>query len=90
MRLTRLTVLVTILSLLVAGIAFAGKDLDAVQKKGFVQAGVNGGVFGFGIKLGMQEEIHLFRCHPQHSLFFANQVGVRDLILDQAHHFPIG
>lgn len=49
MRLTRLTVLVTILSLLVAGIAFAGKDLDAVQKKGFVQAGVNGGVFGFGM-----------------------------------------
>jgi general L-amino acid transport system substrate-binding protein len=38
-----------ILSLLAAGFAFAGKDLDAVKKKGFVQAGVNGGVFGFGM-----------------------------------------
>jgi len=38
-----------ILSLLTAGFAFAGKDLDAVKKKGFIQAGVNGGVFGFGM-----------------------------------------
>jgi general L-amino acid transport system substrate-binding protein len=38
-----------ILSLLAAGVAFAGKDLDAVKKKGFIQAGVNGGVFGFGM-----------------------------------------
>ena len=49
MKLSRLTVLVMILSLLAAGVAFAGKDLDAVKKKGFVQAGVNGGVFGFGM-----------------------------------------
>jgi len=49
MKLSRMTVLVMILSLLAAGIAFAGKDLDAVQKKGFIQAGVNGGVFGFGM-----------------------------------------
>ncbi len=49
MKLSRLTVLVMILSLLAAGLAFAGKDLDAVQKKGFIQAGVNGGVFGFGM-----------------------------------------
>ncbi|MCK4507587.1 MAG: amino acid ABC transporter substrate-binding protein [Desulfuromonadales bacterium] len=49
MRLSRLTVLVIILSLLAAGVAFAGKDLDAVKKKGFIQAGVNGGVFGFGM-----------------------------------------
>jgi general L-amino acid transport system substrate-binding protein len=49
MKLNRMTVLVTILLLLAAGLAFAGKDLDAVQKKGFVQAGVNGGVFGFGM-----------------------------------------
>ena len=49
MRLTRLTALVAILSFLVVGIAFAGKDLDAVKKKGFIQAGVNGGVFGFGM-----------------------------------------
>ena len=49
MKLSRLTVLVMILSLLTAGMAFAGKDLDAVKKKGFIQAGVNGGVFGFGM-----------------------------------------
>jgi len=49
MKLNRLTVLVMILSLLAAGVAFAGKDLDAVKKKGFIQAGVNGGVFGFGM-----------------------------------------
>ncbi|HKJ04289.1 MAG TPA: amino acid ABC transporter substrate-binding protein [Geopsychrobacteraceae bacterium] len=49
MKLSRLTVLVMILSLLAAGLAFAGKDLDAVKKKGFIQAGVNGGVFGFGM-----------------------------------------
>ncbi len=49
MKMSRLTVLVMILSLLAAGVAFAGKDLDAVKKKGFIQAGVNGGVFGFGM-----------------------------------------
>jgi general L-amino acid transport system substrate-binding protein len=49
MKMSRLTVLVMILSLLAAGAAFAGKDLDAVKKKGFIQAGVNGGVFGFGM-----------------------------------------
>jgi general L-amino acid transport system substrate-binding protein len=30
-------------------LAYAGKDLDGVRKKGFIQAGVNGGVFGFGM-----------------------------------------
>jgi general L-amino acid transport system substrate-binding protein len=49
MKMSRLTVLVMILSLLAAGVAFAGQDLDAVKKKGFIQAGVNGGVFGFGM-----------------------------------------
>jgi general L-amino acid transport system substrate-binding protein len=49
MNLRRLTVLVTVFSLLAAGLAFAGKDLDAVRSKGFIQAGVNGGVFGFGM-----------------------------------------
>jgi len=49
MRPNRLTVLVTIFSLMAVGIAFAGKDLDAVKKKGYVQVGVNGGVFGFGM-----------------------------------------
>jgi general L-amino acid transport system substrate-binding protein len=49
MKLSRLTVLIMVLSLLAAGVSFAGKDLDAVKKKGFIQAGVNGGVFGFGM-----------------------------------------
>ncbi len=49
MRLARLVALVAALSLFCSGMAFAGKDLDAVKKKGFIQAGVNGGVFGFGM-----------------------------------------
>ena len=49
MRFTRVMALITGLSLLCCGMAFAGKDLDAVKKKGFIQAGVNGGVFGFGM-----------------------------------------
>ncbi len=35
--------------MLIAGPALAGADFDAVKKKGFIQAGVNGGVFGFGM-----------------------------------------
>ncbi|PNU19718.1 amino acid ABC transporter substrate-binding protein [Geothermobacter hydrogeniphilus] len=49
MKLAKIMALVMCLSLLSAGLAFAGKDLDAVKKKGFIQAGVNGGVFGFGM-----------------------------------------
>ena len=49
MKFTRMTVMVIVLSLLCMGLAHAGKDLDAVKKKGFIQAGVNGGVFGFGM-----------------------------------------
>ncbi|MBN2706373.1 MAG: amino acid ABC transporter substrate-binding protein [Deltaproteobacteria bacterium] len=41
--------MVLALVLLPLGSAFAGKDLDAVKSKGFIQAGVNGGVFGFGM-----------------------------------------
>jgi len=37
------------MSLLFVTMAYAGADLDAVKKKGFIQAGVNGGVFGFGM-----------------------------------------
>ncbi len=32
-----------------AGMATAGETLDAVKAKGFVQVGVNGGLFGFGM-----------------------------------------
>lgn len=49
MKVMKMVVLVVVLSLLSLGLAHAGKDLDAVVKKGFVQAGVNGGVFGFGM-----------------------------------------
>jgi general L-amino acid transport system substrate-binding protein len=49
MRFVRLVALIAAVSLLCGGLAFAGKDLDAVQKKGFIQVGVNGGVFGFGM-----------------------------------------
>lgn len=49
MRFARLMGLAVIVSLLGLSPALAGKDLDAVVKKGFVQAGVNGGVFGFGM-----------------------------------------
>lgn len=49
MNMKKLTLLLVVLSLLAPGVAFAGKDLDAVRAKGFIQAGVNGGVFGFGM-----------------------------------------
>jgi general L-amino acid transport system substrate-binding protein len=49
MKLFKLMILVIVFSMLAAGGAIAGKDLDAVKKKGFIQAGVNGGVFGFGM-----------------------------------------
>jgi len=45
----KLLSIVICLLLLPCSIAYAGKDLDAVRKKGFIQAGVNGGVFGFGM-----------------------------------------
>ncbi|MDX2479850.1 MAG: amino acid ABC transporter substrate-binding protein [Desulfuromusa sp.] len=35
--------------MLLVSFAHAGKDLDAVKNKGFIQAGVNGSVFGFGM-----------------------------------------
>lgn len=49
MRFTKLMALVAAISLLTSGLAFAGKNLDAVREKGFIQVGVNGGVFGFGM-----------------------------------------
>ncbi|AMV71757.1 amino acid ABC transporter substrate-binding protein [Desulfuromonas sp. DDH964] len=49
MKLSRIMVVVAVLLLMSAGLACAGQDLDAVKKKGYVQVGVNGGVFGFGM-----------------------------------------
>ena len=37
------------LCLMMVTFAQAGKDLDAVRAKGYIQVGVNGGVFGFGM-----------------------------------------
>ena len=37
------------LSIVVAGAVQAGETLDAVRKKGFIQVGVNGSLFGFGM-----------------------------------------
>jgi len=49
MKFAKALVLLMCLTLVMVGFAHAGKDLDAVKKKGFIQAGVNGGVFGFGM-----------------------------------------
>ncbi len=49
MKFTKTLWLVIALCLLMCTVAEAGKDLDAVRKKGFIQAGVNGGVFGFSM-----------------------------------------
>ena len=49
MKFTKALLFMLCLSLALATFAQAGKDLDAVKKKGFIQAGVNGGVFGFGM-----------------------------------------
>ena len=49
MKFKKTLVLVLSLSLMLVSFAYAGKDLDTVRAKGFIQAGVNGGVFGFGM-----------------------------------------
>jgi general L-amino acid transport system substrate-binding protein len=49
MKVAKVLALVAGLSLALVTFAHAGKDLDAVKKKGFIQTGVNGGVFGFGM-----------------------------------------
>ena len=49
MNIRKILALTVGLSLFMVGFAFAGKDLDAVRAKGYIQAGVNGGVFGFGM-----------------------------------------
>lgn len=49
MKFTKMLVLLISLSLLTVAFAHAGKDLDKVKKQGFIQVGVNGGVFGFGM-----------------------------------------
>jgi len=48
-RKTVLSVLMAALLLLVPVMAMAGETLDAVKARGYVQAGVNGALFGFGM-----------------------------------------
>ncbi len=48
MKLFKLCVVaVAVLAIAMAGVAMAGETLDAVKKRGYIIAGVNGGVFGF-------------------------------------------
>lgn len=49
MRLKKSLVLITMMTMMITGLAHAGQDLDAVKKKGYIQVGVNGGIFGFGM-----------------------------------------
>lgn len=49
MKLTKSIVLALSLALILVTFAHAGKDLDTVKSKGFIQTGVNGSVFGFGM-----------------------------------------
>ncbi|SHJ43657.1 general L-amino acid transport system substrate-binding protein [Malonomonas rubra DSM 5091] len=49
MKFVKLMAVAVCATMLMVGFAHAGKDLDAVKKKGYIQAGVNGGVFGFGM-----------------------------------------
>ena len=49
MKLSRVAVSVVVLLLMSVNLVLAGETLDAVKKKGFIQVGVNGGVFGFGM-----------------------------------------
>ena len=50
MKRFKLSLLVTVLAVtLVAGPALAGETLDAVKAKGFIQVGVNQGLFGFAM-----------------------------------------
>jgi len=49
MKFTKTLILILSLSLMLVSFAYAGKDLDSVKSKGFIQAGVNGSVFGFGM-----------------------------------------
>ncbi|MBU3918247.1 amino acid ABC transporter substrate-binding protein [bacterium] len=47
MRLSRFLVITSVFSLMFAGMAMASETLDKIKAKGFIQAGVNGSVFGF-------------------------------------------
>ena len=50
MKLFKLFVIAMVASVIaIAGVAGAGETLDAVKSRGFVQAGVNGSVYGFGM-----------------------------------------
>jgi len=71
--------IVLCLCLLPCGLAFAGKDLDAVKKKGFIQVGVNGGVFGFGMpdSLGVWKGLDVDTAHAVAAAIFGDASKVK-------------
>jgi len=79
MKPVKLLSLVLCLCLLPCGLAFAGKDLDAVKKKGFIQVGVNGGVFGFGMpdSLGVWKGLDVDTAHAVAAAIFGDASKVK-------------
>ena len=79
MKPVKLLIIVLCLSLLPCGLAYAGKDLDAVKKKGFIQVGVNGGVFGFGMpdSLGVWKGLDVDTAHAVAAAIFGDSTKVK-------------
>jgi general L-amino acid transport system substrate-binding protein len=79
MKPVKLLIIVLCLSLLPIGIAYAGKDLDAVRKKDFIQVGVNGGVFGFGMpdSLGVWKGLDVDTAHAVAAAIFGDATKVK-------------
>jgi general L-amino acid transport system substrate-binding protein len=79
MKSVKLLIMVLCLSLLPSGIVYAGKDLDSVVKKGFIQVGVNGGVFGFGMpdSLGVWKGLDVDTAHAVAAAIFGDASKVK-------------
>ena len=77
-RIKLLSIILT-LSLMPVSLAYAGKDLDAVRKKGFIQVGVNGGVFGFGMpdSLGVWKGLDVDTAHAVAAAIFGDSSKVK-------------
>ena len=69
------------LFLVPCSLAFAGKDLDGVRSKGFIQVGVNGGVFGFGMPDASKVKFTPLTAQQR---FTALQTGEIDLLCRNA------
>jgi len=79
MKPVKLLSLVLCLCLLPCGLAYAGKDLDAVLKKGFIQVGVNDGVFGFGMpdSKGVWRGLDIDTAHAVAAAIFGDSTKVK-------------